>query len=292
MTSSIINFGSINIDHVYRVPHFVKPGETLSSQALTTGLGGKGANQSTAIARAGVAVAHVGRVSTADEWAVELLVSLGVNTDHIELIDGASGHAIIQVDDHGENAIVLHGGANQSFELSALELALRANPRAAYLLMQNECNLLADALELADAKGLKVVLNPAPMTDDIKQLPLQKLDTLIVNQGEAEALCGVSKMDQLINRLMGLLPRSRVVLTLGSDGAVLLMNEEVTRISSPVVDVVDTTGAGDTFVGYFLAGLVDGMSEHASLQRACVAASVAVTSQGAIAAIPQLSELP
>ena len=291
MKSKIINFGSINIDHVYRVPHLVKPGETLSSLDLVTGLGGKGANQSVAIARAGVSVAHVGRVFKGDRWAVELLASTGVDTDNIALIEGASGHAIIQVDDQGENAIVLHGGANQSFSIADIESALNHNQQARYLLMQNETNLLAEAFELAQAKGIKIVLNPAPMTDNIKDLPLAKLDTLIVNQGEAEALCGAADIDEMTRQMAALAPQTRVVVTLGGDGAMLLANGEVTHINSPSVDVVDTTGAGDTFVGYFLAGVAEGMNDHDALQRACLAGSIAVTRQGAITAIPDRSEV-
>ena len=291
MKSKIINFGSINIDHVYRVPHLVKPGETLSSLDLVTGLGGKGANQSVAIARAGVSVAHVGRVFKGDTWAVALLASTGVDTDNIALIEGASGHAIIQVDDQGENAIVLHGGANQSFSIADIESALNHNQQARYLLMQNETNLLAEAFELAQAKGIKIVLNPAPMTDNIKDLPLAKLDTLIVNRGEAEALCGAADIDQMAQQMAALAPQTRVVVTLGGDGAMLLANGEVTHMNSPSVDVVDTTGAGDTFVGYFLAGVAEGMNDHDALQRACLAGSIAVTRQGAITAIPDRSEV-
>lgn len=291
MKSKIINFGSINIDHVYRVPHLVKPGETLSSLDLVTGLGGKGANQSVAIARAGVSVAHVGRVFKGDTWAVALLASTGVDTDNIALIEGASGHAIIQVDDQGENAIVLHGGANQSFSIADIESALNHNQQARYLLMQNETNLLAEAFELAQAKGIKIVLNPAPMTDNIKDLPLAKLDTLIVNRGEAEALCGAADIDQMTQQMAALAPQTRVVVTLGGDGAMLLANGEVTHMNSPSVDVVDTTGAGDTFVGYFLAGVAEGMNDHDALQRACLAGSIAVTRQGAITAIPDRSEV-
>ena len=291
MKSKIINFGSINIDYVYRVPHLVKPGETLSSLDLVTGLGGKGANQSVAIARAGVSVAHVGRVFKGDRWAVALLASTGVDTDNIALIEGASGHAIIQVDDQGENAIVLHGGANQSFSIADIESALNRNQQARYLLMQNETNLLAETFELAQAKGIKIVLNPAPMTDNIKDLPLAKLDTLIVNQGEAEALCGAADIDEMTRQMAALAPQTRVVVTLGGDGAMLLANGEVTHINSPSVDVVDTTGAGDTFVGYFLAGVAEGMNDHDALQRACLAGSIAVTRQGAITAIPDRSEV-
>lgn len=292
MKPKIINFGSINIDHVYKVSHFVKPGETLSSLDLTTGLGGKGANQSAAIARAGVEVDHIGRLSQADQWAADILASVGVGIEHVELIDGPSGHAIIQVDEQGENAIVLHGGANQSFEYSTLKLAFDKAESVEYLLMQNESNLLAEAFELAQEKGIKIAFNPAPMTDNIKDLPIQKLDTLIVNQGEAEALCGAVALDDIIRELRAMLPNTRIVITLGGDGALLISSTgEIIRSGAEAEIVVDTTAAGDTFVGYFLAGLVDGLKEKDCLYRACRAASLAVTRQGAISSIPAISEL-
>lgn len=291
MTARIVNFGSINIDHVYRVPHFVQPGETISSIDLSTGLGGKGANQSVAIAKAGVAVSHIGRVSDRDQWAIDLMASQGVNIEQIEAVSEPSGHAIIQVDDKGENAIVLHGGANQTFARAKLEKALSENKSAEFLLMQNECNLLEEAFEIARALKLKIALNPAPMTDSIKQLPLELLDTLIVNQVEAEALADESDLDAIVSNLIAMLPDTRIVLTLGSKGALMVSNGAVIEVAATPVDVVDTTGAGDTFVGYFLAGLVETLEDQQALRRACRAAALTVTKAGAISSIPSLSDL-
>lgn len=291
MTPSIINFGSINIDHVYRVPHMVNPGETLASAELISGLGGKGANQSVALARAGASVSHIGRLCGSDDWALKILADAGVDIRHIEIVDEVSGHAIIQVDEQGENAIVLHGGANQTFNQATLQTAFTENPEASYLLMQNECNLIAEAFALVQQKDIKIAFNPAPMTAEIKELPLSQLDTLIVNQGEAEALCGKAELDEMISALQQLLPDTRTVITLGGEGAVLISAGNVLRHKAAKVDVVDTTGAGDTFVGYFLAGLVNGMDEEFALERACRAGATAVTRLGAISAIPKSSEL-
>jgi len=290
--SAILNFGSINIDYVYRVPHLVEPGETLASLDLSVVLGGKGANQSVALARAGVDVSHIGRLSRSDRWAAESLRDMGVDTQYVELIDDASGHAIIQVDQSGENAIVLHGGANQSFDLQSLEKTLKdASNSYTYLLMQNECNLLAEVVELANSLNCKIALNPAPMTNQIKSLPLTQIDTLIVNEIEARELTGQSEHQSVIDTLAELSPNSQIVLTLGVQGALLLHQGNITHAASPKVDVVDTTGAGDTFVGYFLAGCVAGLSAEVSLKRACSAASVAVTRQGATPSIPFVAEL-
>ena len=124
MRSTILNFGSINIDNVYRVEHFVQPGETLASLSLDIVLGGKGANQSVAIARAGVKVQHIGRVCKTDSWVFSQLEACGVDVSHVVGVDEPSGHAIIQVDADGENAIVLHGGANQNFSVESIDAAL------------------------------------------------------------------------------------------------------------------------------------------------------------------------
>ncbi len=291
MTATILNFGSINIDHIYQVPHFVRPGETLASNHLDTVLGGKGANQSVAIARAGGRVKHVGRACENDQWVFTYLEACGVDISHVERSDESSGHAIIQVDSRGENAIVLHGGANQGFDSANLEKAILSCQKGDFLLAQNECNLLHEAVALALDNELRVALNPAPMTESIRELPLEDLDTLIVNQGEAQALCGEHEMDDIILALKKQLPRSRVVITLGGEGAVLISQGSVSKVPAASAKVVDTTAAGDTFVGYFLAGLVEGLSDTSALNRACTAAAIAVESLGAIPSIPTLEQV-
>lgn len=287
----IVNFGSINIDHVYQVPHFVQPGETLNSAHLETGLGGKGANQSVAIARAGGCVLHLGQVSKADQWALDLLNEASVITDHIKQVDQASGHAIIQVDESGENAILLYGGANQTCDVNQLEQLLDADRECEYLLVQNECNGLSDAIDIALARDIKVVLNPAPMTAQIKSLPLDRLHTLIVNQGEAQALTNQSETEAMIAYFQQRLSNTRVVLTLGGEGAILVHGSSVTRSSAHSVGVVDTTGAGDTFVGYFLNAMADGQDAANALAVASAAAAITVTRAGAISAIPTQGEV-
>lgn len=291
MTKRIVNFGSINIDHVYQVPHFVTPGETLSSYELTTGLGGKGANQSVAIARAGGVVEHVGQISNADQWALAELKKSGVDISAIKQVMQASGHAIIQVNNHGENAILLHGGANQNCDINDLKNALSEPENIEYLLMQNECNGLSDAIEFALGNGIKIALNPAPMSEAIKALPLHKLDTLIVNHVEAQALSSLVELDSIIEHFQTTLANTRVVLTLGGAGVVLLNRGNVIKVGAHDVDVVDTTCAGDTFVGYFLSSLVQGDDDYTALNKASAAAALTVTRVGAISAIPTEQEL-
>lgn len=291
----VFNFGSINIDHVYRVARFVQPGETLASESLETVLGGKGANQSVALARAGIDVAHLGRLGKSDQWALDALSKFGVNTDSIELLEGPSGHAIIQVDANGENAIVLHGGANQSFDAAALERLLKDANAGDWLLLQNECNALEEVFAIAEKMQLNIAFNPAPMSVEVSKLPLERCGVLILNEVEAAQLVGGSAKDtsaqnaKLIATLQQRYPNTIIALTLGGKGATLLHSSQVINISAPVVDVTDTTGAGDTFVGYFLAGIITGLSTEQAGQRACAAGALAVTVAGATPGIPELA---
>ena len=300
---TVYNFGSINIDHVYRVSHFVQPGETLASHSLETVLGGKGANQSVALARAGAAVTHLGRISQSDVWAKEALETFGVDVSGIQLMKSASGHAIIQVDDNGENAIVLHGGANQSFDENALRKLLSGAKPGDWLLIQNECNALADVLAVAQQHEMKIAFNPAPMDSAVANLPLAQCDLLILNEVEALQLAYTDSApansafnsdqddDPLYAQLRDRYPDCLIVLTLGGKGALLLHHDGITRMNAPEVSVVDSTGAGDTFVGYFLCGLIDKMSPEAALQRACAAGALAVTVAGATPGIPSRSDV-
>jgi len=286
----VFNFGSINIDYVYRVQHLVAPGETLASTSLETVLGGKGANQSVALARAGINVMHLGRLGKSDQWAVDALTDFGVNSSFVQLIDGPSGHAIIQVDDQGENAIVLHGGANQSFDAKTLETMFREASAGDWLLLQNECNALEEVFAIAEQKKLNIAFNPAPMSASASELPLERCKVLILNEVEAAQLSGTSPQGvnaQLEQSLMDRFPAVTIALTLGGKGATLLHNKQSVSVSAPEVDVVDSTGAGDTFVGYFLAGVINGLSNSQALERACAAGSLAVTVAGATPGIPE-----
>ncbi|NND93009.1 MAG: ribokinase [Granulosicoccus sp.] len=283
---NVFNFGSINVDMVYRVPHLVQPGETLASRSLVTVLGGKGANQSVALARAGIDVQHIGRIGVADEWAAAQMAAAGVGMDHVEAIDGASGHAIIQVDDAGENSIILHGGANQSFDAPVLEAQLGTAAEGDWLLMQNECNGLDVAFDVAVRHGLSIAFNPAPMAGNVMALPLERCAVLIVNETEAAELAGAEDPEAALAILAARYPQTRVVLTLGAAGAMLQVGTRQIRQPATAVQVVDTTGAGDTFVGYFMAGLIQAMDDASALGRACRAAALSVTVAGAAPSIP------
>ncbi len=284
----VLNLGSLNIDHVYRVPHFVRPGETLSSLLYTRFAGGKGLNQSIALAHGGAEVTHAGRIHRDDVWLRDLLADHGVGTGALVLGDTPGGHAIIQVSEAGENAIVLFGGANQEVTADDVARALQGYGPGDLLLLQNETSAVPEALRLAKDRGLAVAFNPAPMHASVRDLPLDRVDWLVVNETEAEALVGAGDLPAL---LQAAFPRTTVVLTLGAKGAYCLGPRGDVFQAALKVKAVDTTAAGDTFLGFFLAAILRGASEAAALAIGCRAAALCVTRPGAAGSIPTLAEL-
>ncbi len=300
---TIFNFGSINIDHVYRVPHLVRPGETLASQSYNSVLGGKGANQSIALAKAGADVTHLGRYNVADTWVKQTLFDAGVNVDLLQTVDTATGHAMIQVDDNGENSIVLFSGANTSFIEQDIPALLKSAVAGDWLLFQNECNQLPAVMVAAVQKGMRIACNPAPMDDNIKTLPLQHLDTLIVNEVEAAELFGTvveeitatansqSAPHTLESGIQSLCPKTRVIITLGSNGVFARDGAGWSYTPAYKVKAVDTTAAGDTFTGYYLMAVSIGKSINEAITLGCAASALCVQRAGATSSIPSLKEV-
>jgi len=284
---AIYNFGSINIDHVYLVPHFVSPGETLSSTDYHSVLGGKGANQSIACALAGADVKHIGCVHENDTSFVHSIRSAGVDCQYIvEQTATATGHAMIQVTESGENAIVLCAGANHAIDISHINSVLDKTEPNDWVLLQNETNAIEIIIEAAAEKGLKIAFNPAPMTPSVAQLPLEKVELLIVNEVEAMQLSNTTNVDDANKALQASYPNTKILMTLGKDGVKYLHGSQHISMPSFSVDAIDTTAAGDTFTGYFLAHYIEKVSPEQALQRACAAAAIAVTRSGAAPSIP------
>ncbi|MEM1237008.1 MAG: ribokinase [Pseudomonadota bacterium] len=282
---TIFCVGSINADHFYDVPHIPAPGETLAGANLRIGLGGKGANQSVAAAMAGSRVVHIGAVGKEGAWAVERLADRGVDTQHIATVDQPTAHAIINVAADGENAIVIYSGANLCQSEAAISAALKDAKAGDILILQNETSHQVEAARLAKKSGLKVVYSAAPFDADAVRAMLPHADLLVLNEIEAEQLqaaLGVTLDD---------LDVEGVVITLGSKGARFETGGEAVEVQAPKVTAVDTTGAGDTFLGYFVSGLDHGIEATAALQFACDAAALKVTRPGTADAIPSRKEV-
>ncbi len=288
---AVINFGSINIDHVYQVPHFVQPGETMASSGYQQLLGGKGANQSIALAKAGSDVRHVGRINQADVHIKQAMIKHGIDCKYLACTDTPSGHAIIQVTPAGENAIVLFGGANLELDNQDVLKALDQVKSNDWVLLQNETSAIDLALLEAKRKGLKVAFNPAPMTESVKSLPKECIDLLIVNEVEAEELSGQSELEQIEQFFRTNWSHAEVIITLGKAGVRMLRKDKTLDIPAFVVDAVDTTAAGDTFIGYFLSAYSNHEDARQALIRGCAASAIAVTRIGAAQSIPESKEV-
>lgn len=288
---AIINIGSVNIDYVYQVEHFVKPGETLSSTGYQRLLGGKGANQSIALARAGADVFHLGKINTLDVEFKQRLIRDGIDCKYLECIDTPSGHAIIQVTPSAENAIVLFGGANLEITEKDIIYALDGAKSSDWVLTQNETNCVEQVLLQAKHQGLKVAFNPAPMTDSVQQLPNHCIDLLIVNEVEAHAISGQQDLEQMTEYFQQQWPTAEVLITMGKAGVRMLKKDQIIDVPAFSVDAVDTTAAGDTFIGYFLAAYSDHSDGVTALRRACAASALAVTKAGAAQSIPSAEEV-
>ena len=289
----VLNFGSLNVDHVYRVEHIVRPGETLGSSSYSRFPGGKGANQSVAMARAGAEVWHAGQLGPESAWLRDRLAEDGVNVELVRVGEQPGGHAIIQVEDSGQNSIVLFGGANRAIAADHIAWAVAVCRPGDILLLQNEINGLPELIRQGHAAGLRVCLNPAPMDESVHALPLDLLDLLIVNETEGEALSGAREPKAILAALAAKLPRTRLCLTLGKDGVLFRGTDGITLFQAASAHKpVDTTAAGDTFIGYFLAAELSGKTIPEALAAASEAAGLSVTRPGAMDSIPWARELP
>lgn len=287
----VLNFGSLNLDYVYQVPHFVQPGETLSASSLTINCGGKGLNQSIALARAGLAVYHAGKIGADGEMLRSILSENNVNTDYLLTSLQRTGNAIIQVDSSGQNSIVLFAGANHDIDDEMCRSILENFSSDDCLLLQNEINNLPLIIEEAYRKGMRIILNPSPANEIIFSLPLEKISIFLLNEIEGEMLSGKQNPDEIISVLASRYPNSCIVLTLGKEGSVCYSNGKTYYHPSFPVNAVDTTAAGDTFTGYFLASYLSSTNIHECLRKASLAASIAVSRPGAAASIPYPHEL-
>ena len=293
----IFSFGSLNIDYVYSVPHFVKKGETLSAKELNVYTGGKGLNQSIALARAGVETYQAGAIGTDGMFLLEQLKEAGVKTDLVKILDDVrTGNAIIQNDDEGDNCIVLFGGANQAITKEQVDEVFKDFTNEDYLLIQNEINELSYIVEKAKEEGMKIILNPSPMNEKIMKLPLDQIDYFILNEIEAMQILEMDKPEEIDGKYIASLLHERfkdatIVLTLGSEGSVCISDDEYVEQSIYKVKAIDTTAAGDTYTGYFIAGILNGKTIKESMDIASKASAIAVTRQGAAPSIPVLEEV-
>jgi len=286
----ILNFGSCNIDYVYSMDHIVTPGETETTYSLETFPGGKGLNQSIAAARAGADVYHAGSVGNDGEFLRTILAENSVDVSLLKSIDATNGHAIIQVGSNGENAIFLYPGSNQMLTKEYVDHVLDHFLKEDILLLQNEVNYVDYMVEKAFEKGMSVVLNPSPFNEEISKIDFNKLSFVILNEVEARDISGCEEPEECLDFFKTSYPNLKIMLTLGANGSIYM--DSVSKIYQPAfeVETVDTTAAGDTFTGFFVAGIAKARKMEETLKLASVAAAIAVSRKGAAPSIPSRKE--
>jgi ribokinase len=290
----VLVLGSLNIDYIYEVNQIVKEGETISAHGFSSQLGGKGVNQAVAAARAGAEVSMAGVIGYDGSAFLDYLRDDNIETAFIKQHQNLSGHAIIQLTSTGTNSIVVYAGTNNEISPEFIDRVLAHFDSSDYILLQNEVSCVNFAMRAAKQRGLKIVFNPSPITDELLRYPLELVDIFILNEIEGQVLSGLSPgadcRDVLIT-LTERFPNAAVVLTMGSEGVVYTDGKRILRCGVYRVPVVDTTAAGDTFCGYFLAGIIKGLSVQGALELATKASNLAIGKKGALVSIPKLTDV-
>ncbi len=290
---AVLNFGSLNYDHVYEMDHFTQPKETQSSLSYIRNFGGKGLNQSIALAKAGVDVFHAGKVGNDGQDFIDYLKKYHVDTKYLVKDDTqATGHAIIEIC-KGQNRIILHGGANQDIDEGQIDETLKDFSKEDVLLVQNEISSMSYLIEKAHEKGMMIVFNTAPMNEKVFSYPLDKVDLFIVNEIEGAGLAKIETddLEKIIEALKETYPDRKFVLTAGESGSFYFDKDTCIRQDIYPVEAVDTTAAGDTFTGYFLASYLKDKDVKKALDLAAKASSITVQGKGAAQSIPEISDL-
>lgn len=289
----VLNFGSLNIDYVYSVDHIVKRGETISSNTLNVFCGGKGLNQSIALSKAGAEVYHAGVIGEDGAFLEEILRASGVHTRFVQMkADTRTGNAIIQKDRNGDNCILLYGGSNRAVTPGMADEVLDHFEAGDMLVLQNEISELSYLMEQAHKRGMVIALNPSPMDEELLKAPLQYIKYFILNEIEAKALTNGEEEDNaMLEAMLKKFPNAEIILTLGERGSVYAKGDVRVKQGIYKVPVTDTTAAGDTFTGYYLASVIQGVSVEKALNMAAKASAIAVSRKGAAPSIPQREEV-
>lgn len=283
-------FGSLNIDKVYSLASLPEKGETLRCKGYEIHVGGKGLNQAIALKKAGFDVTMAGAVGADGAFLKDHLTENGIDTSLLLTTDGFSGHAVIEVDKEGQNQMILFAGANYAITPDYCDRVLENYGEGDLILMQYETSCVEYMTEKAHKKGLTVALNPSPYVKELQGFPYENVDILVLNESEGMSITGENDIEKAVSALLKKLKGGKVVLTLGGDGAIFADEKEYRKIPAFKVNAVDTTGAGDTFTGYFLNAYLNGETAEKALIRASAASAIAVTKKGAAETIPTKEE--
>ncbi|MCQ2470881.1 MAG: ribokinase [Clostridia bacterium] len=284
-------FGSLNIDKVYSLKNLPEKGETLSCEKYELHVGGKGLNQAISLSKSGVQVYMAGCVGKDGKMLTDFLSASGVDTEFVKVSDGFTGHAVIEVDKDGQNQMILFKGANHEITKEDCDAVLENFKKGDLMVLQYETSNVEYMINKAHEKGIKIALNPSPYVEEIINLPLNKVDFLILNESEGMSISKKNTVDEAVNELKRICPDSSIIMTLGADGAIYADNKIYVKVPAFKVNAVDTTGAGDTFTGYFLNDFLTNADPKQALIKASAASAIVVGKYGAAETIPENAEV-
>lgn len=287
----ILVFGSLNIDHDYHMDHIAKEKETIFAEEYSVVAGGKGLNASIALARSGVKVYLAGNIGNDAKVLEDVLEANRVDTSYLNHVDEPNGHAIIQIDKNGENSIFIYGGSNQSITTEYIDSVINEFEEGDFIILQNEINNEAYLIEKAAQHKLTVFMNPSPFNEKIFTYPLNLVDYFFINEVEGNALTGKKEPEEILDQLRVDYPETHFVLTVGANGSYYQYKDERIQQQAYKVEAIDTVGAGDTFMGYFIFGLSREYSVKECMELATKASAITVTRKGAADSIPTLHEI-
>ena len=287
----VLCFGSANLDHVYKVDHFTAPGETQNCLEYAIKCGGKGVNQAIAMALAGNDTYFAGIIGNDGNMLKDALVKKGVNIDYLKISDKPTGHAIIEVDQSGQNHILLYGGTNKEIDFKYIDEVLAHFSKDDVIVLQNEINNIPYIIDRCYEKEMKIFFNAAPYDETIQNYPLEKVTWLVVNETEGAALSKEEDYEKILQVLKQKYPQTNLLFTMGKDGSRVLTAEEDVKVNAMKVNAIDTTGAGDTYIGYFVKGVIEELSLVEAANLATKASAIAVTRFGAVDSIPSYNEV-
>ena len=287
----VLCFGSANLDHVYKVDHFTVPGETQGCLEYNIKCGGKGVNQAIAMALAGNDTYFAGIIGSDGGLLKDALVDKGVHIDYMKISNKPPGHAIIEVDQSGQNHILLYGGTNKEIDFEYIDEVLSHFSKGDIVVLQNEINNVPYIIERCYEKEMKSFFNASPYDIAVKNYPIEKVTWLVVNETEGAALSNEEDYEKIIQTLKQKYPHTHILFTMGKEGSRVLTDKEDIKVEALKVNAVDTTGAGDTYIGYFVRGIVEEMPLLETAQMATKASAIAVTRFGAVDSIPNYEEV-
>lgn len=292
----ILIYGSVNIDNTFAVKEIVKPGETISCNFTGKAAGGKGANQACAAGRASdgrFEVYFAGKADHEADFIFSKMEEAGTSCKYVTYSDYGTGMAVIQVAEGGQNSILVCGNGNVHIEKEEIDSVLQNFSKGDCVILNAEINNLEYLINACHEKGMVIFFNPSPVTENLKKLPLEKASYLVFNEVEGSFFSGVNSTDYkaILDSLIKIFPASKIVLTMGPEGVWCGDKNEAVYVPACKVKAVDTTGCGDTFLGFFATEVMAGSSVKDALGVAAKAASIAATRHGAMNSIPSYGEL-